>query len=117
MYSGPTATFTVGYNKEFPEAVSSSTGTSNTDTKSKGVAFQQQVTPGFQYNGKNQSAKYVLRMYANELCPGWWAPTLSCQMWTLSCDQGEGPVEKCEPLLDANRGPVGEHGIMTSGRA
>ncbi|EAT85242.1 hypothetical protein SNOG_07776 [Parastagonospora nodorum SN15] len=53
MLSGPTATFSVGYNKEFSEAVSSSTGNTNTDTKSKGISFRQQVTPGFQYNGKS----------------------------------------------------------------
>ena len=53
MLSGPTATFTFGYNKEFSEAVSSSTGTTQTDAKSKGISFRQQVTPGFQYNGKS----------------------------------------------------------------
>ncbi|KAF2869664.1 hypothetical protein BDV95DRAFT_497356 [Massariosphaeria phaeospora] len=52
MYAGPMATYTFAYSKEFSEALASSTGTSNTETKSKGIAFRQQVTPGFQYNGK-----------------------------------------------------------------
>jgi hypothetical protein len=38
-------------------------------------------------------------------------------MWTLSCEKGEGPVEKCDALLDANKSPVGEQGIMITGRA
>jgi hypothetical protein len=54
------ATYSFSYNKEFSEAVASSTGTSNTDTKSRGVTLRQTVTPGFQYNGKFMSSTWVL---------------------------------------------------------
>jgi len=53
MMAGPTATVSIGYNKEFSEAVSSSTGTTNTDTKSQGISFRQQLTRGYQYNGRS----------------------------------------------------------------
>lgn len=51
MYIGPTATTTLGYNKEFSEAISSSMGNAQTNTKSKSVSWRQQVLPGATYNG------------------------------------------------------------------
>ena len=60
MYAGPTATYTFSHSKEFSEVVASSTGASNTDAKSRGVSFRQQVTPGFQYNGKTPSDRLAL---------------------------------------------------------
>jgi len=44
--------YSFAYNKQFSEAVSKSTGTSQTDTKTTGVIFSQKVTAGFLYNGK-----------------------------------------------------------------
>ncbi|KAF2266885.1 hypothetical protein CC78DRAFT_594689 [Lojkania enalia] len=100
MYAGPTATTTIGYNKEFSEALSSSTGLSQTDTNSTSVSWRQQVMPGATYNG-------------------WMAPYLICQIYSFSCNDGkeQADMEKCEPWLDGSGKPVGEQSVMTTGSA
>lgn len=60
MYVGPTASITLGYSEEFSKAVSSSTGTSQTDTQSSSVTVRQQAKPGATYNGTTSESLIVI---------------------------------------------------------